>query len=304
LENCREALQEILNGGLKGCFVEMNSCEGGCVGGPSFRKRSHARLNGRIKIEKSAGCDYGCDFNIKSDLPLERTLHPTEVYKPQPSERQIMSILRKMGKRSAEDELNCGMCGYSSCREKARAVFEGKAEISMCLPFMKERAESLSDSILDLTPNAIVAVDTDLKVQQINAAACAIFGISAEEATGKPVSEILDEFDFVDMLTNEKTAMTKHAYLADRGVYLEQEFRFDKSCGTVICVMKNITQSRQRKNNLKKAKVQAANMADEIVEKQLSVVHEIAALLGETAAETQAAVHNLKATIMIDSEDD
>ena len=118
-----------------------------------------------------------------------------------------------------------------------------------------------------------------------------------------PVSEILDEFDFVEMIACEKTAMTKHSYLAQYNIYIEQEFRFDKATGIVICIMKNITQSRQRHNNVMKAKVQAANMADEIVEKQLHVVHEIAALLGETAAETKAAVHNLKETIMMDSED-
>jgi transcriptional regulator of aromatic amino acid metabolism len=196
------------------------------------------------------------------------------------------------------------MCGYSSCREKAAAVFEGKAEISMCLPFMKERAESVSGTILDITPNAIVAVDGDLHIQYINAAACKMFKTDYGEIKGSPVSAILDEFDFVDMLTSDKKSMTKHTYLPDFSVYVEQEFRYDKASGIVICVMKNITQSRQQRMGLMKAKVQAANMADEIVEKQLRAVHEIAALLGETAAETKAAVHNLKETIMMDSEDD
>jgi PAS domain S-box-containing protein len=257
-----------------------------------------------MKIADASGQCYSDDFNIESDIPLMKKFDPEELYKPKPTERQIQGILKKMGKRSKDDELNCGMCGYASCREKAIAVYEGKAEISMCLPFMKERAESLSDSILDMTPNAIIAVDADLKIQQINAAACGLFKITSEEIVGKPVAMILDEFDFVDMITSENQAMTKHAYLSEYSVYLEQEFRFDKAAGIVICVMKNITQSRQRRSNVMKAKVQAANMADEIVEKQLHVVHEIAALLGETAAETKAAVHNLKETIMMDSEDD
>ncbi len=303
IEKCRSALDEIISGGLRGCFVEMNACEGGCIGGPSFRRKKMSGLTSRLVTEKAAGDDYSSDFNIDYPYPIDRELADMSAHRRIPGEKQIQGILKKMGKLTPADELNCGMCGYSSCREKALAVYEGKAEISMCMPLMKERAETLSDSILSITPNAIIAVDMDLNISQINAAACRMFSVTPQQAAGMPVSEILDEFDFVEMIAGEKTAMTKHSYLAQYNIYIEQEFRFDKATGIVICIMKNITQSRQRHNNVMKAKVQAANMADEIVEKQLHVVHEIAALLGETAAETKAAVHNLKETIMMDSED-
>lgn len=88
------------------------------------------------------------------------------------------------------------------CREKASAVYAGKAEISMCLPYMKERAESFSNQIINITPNAILTVDMDLKVQQINKAASDIFHLEPKDIINQPVSRILDEFDFVNIITN------------------------------------------------------------------------------------------------------
>jgi diguanylate cyclase (GGDEF)-like protein len=36
-----------------------------------------------------------------------------------------------------EDELNCGACGYSTCREQAIAIYQGIADWNMCFPFQK-----------------------------------------------------------------------------------------------------------------------------------------------------------------------
>ena len=209
----------------------------------------------------------------------------------------------RMGKRSPADELNCGMCGYHSCREKAAAILAGKAEINMCLPYMSERAESFSNQILNITPNAIVAVDMDLKIQQINQAACEIFRVAAEDVLKQPVSRILDEFHFADLIMQGTEKLEKTTFLPEYNVYLSQIFLYDKESGLVVCIMKNISRDRQKKSQALTKKTQAAALADEIVDKQLRIVHEIASLLGETAAETQIAVHDLKAAIMMDDEE-
>ena len=146
----------------------MNACEGGCIGGPSFRRKKMSGLTSRLFTEKTAGDDYSSDFNIDYPYPIDREIVDMSAHRRTPGEKQIQGILKKMGKLTPADELNCGMCGYSSCREKALAVYEGKAEISMCMPLMKERAETLSDSILSITPNAIIAVDMDLNISQLN----------------------------------------------------------------------------------------------------------------------------------------
>ena len=92
----------------------------------------------------------------------------------------------------------------------------------MCMPYMKKRAESFSDKILAITPNAILAVDLDMKVQQINHAACQMFSLQVEDILGQSVSRILDEFDFVEMVANNKASMEKYNYLAEYNLYLKQ----------------------------------------------------------------------------------
>ena len=86
-----------------------------------------------------------------------------------PTEAQIQDILKKTGKTKPEDELNCGACGYSTCREKAIAVFQKKAELGMCIPFMHEKAESLSNLVMETSPNIVLIVDKDMKVLEYSA---------------------------------------------------------------------------------------------------------------------------------------
>jgi iron only hydrogenase large subunit-like protein len=304
-KDCTQAIEDICRGRVSKCFVEMSFCEGSCVGGPSFQRKNISLLTSNIEInKKSENLDYCKDFNVtfKQSLKKNYTDRETIVHE-KPSEVQISSILHKMGKYTEDDELNCGMCGYFSCREKAAAVYAGKAEISMCLPYMKERAESFSNQIINITPNAILAVDMDLKVQQINKAASDIFHLEPKDIINQPVSRILDEFDFVNIITSENTKMEKFTFLAEYNAYLSQVFIYDKSNSIIVCVMNNITAERQKRNQLMQKKIQAAAMADDIADKQLRIVHEIASLLGETAAETKIVIRDLKNIIMLEDKE-
>ena len=300
-DNCVQTINDVSKGTLKNCFIEMSMCEGSCIGGPSFRKGNYSLLSSELKVVEGACADnHTDDFNTTGKPVLAASFLSQKIIRMSPTEAQIAGILSKMGKNTIEDELNCSMCGYPSCREKAIAVFLGKAEINMCLPYMKERAESFSEKIINITPNAILTVDMNLKVQQINQSACMIFGLLPEDIVNQPVSRILDEFDFVSLITSDTARSSKYNYLADYKVYLEQTFLYDRNNSIIICIMKDITQARQKKNTAMQSKMQAAAMADDIADRQLRVVHEIAALLGETAAETKIAIHDLKETILLD----
>ena len=78
---------------------------------------------------------------------------------PCPMRRPLKIFFEKWAKNTKADELNCGSCGYDTCREKAIAVFQGKADLNMCLPFLKEKAESFSDTIIKNTPNGIIVLN-------------------------------------------------------------------------------------------------------------------------------------------------
>lgn len=196
-------------------------------------------------------------------------------------------------------------CGYRTCRDKAIAVYEGRAEISMCMPYMKERAETYSEKIINVSPEGIVTVGKKLKVRQINKAACKIFGIKdPADIIGYPVSRIMDEYDFVKMISQDETQVTDEVFLADYNVYLERIFICDPERTLFTCIMRDVTKARQRRNKIQKTKIHAADLADDIIANQLRIVHEIASLLGETAAETKVAVHDLKEAIMLDEDGD
>ena len=305
MEDCMETLRAAVDGKLTRCFIEMSACAGACVGGPAFLKREKVKAASIAAVQAAALDGTETDFEDVEPIPMESTLRKASVFRPDPSEEQLAGILKRMGKNSPSDELNCGICGYPTCREKAKAVFLGRADITMCLPYMKEKAESYSDKIVDVSPNAIISVGRDLRVKQINQAACEIFHIrKREDIIGYPVSRIMDEFDFVRMLSGDGRQIQNYTYLSDYNVYLEQVFICDEDKEIVTCIMKNVTQSRQKRNQIRQVKLRTASMADEIVEKQMRIAHEIASLLGETVAETKVAVNDLKNTILMDEDKD
>lgn len=304
-QDCARAIDDAIAGRLPNCFLEMNFCTSGCVGGPSFRRRGLSTVYSELKVRNSANTrDHNVDFQVQESLDLSRTFHSRRIRRMPPSGAQIQAVLKQMGKNSPEDELNCGMCGYSTCREKAIAVLQGRADVSMCLPYMRERAESFANKVIDILPSALLSVDMNLQIQQINKAACELFHITAEDVIGQPVSRLMDEYEFVHLISSGEESRKKRTYLTDYNLYLELVFQFDKANGVVVVTLKDITKEKAQKRQSTQAKIQAAAMADAIVDKQLRTVHEIAYLLGETAAETKSAIKDLKDTILLDESDD
>lgn len=203
-----------------------------------------------------------------------------------------------MGKNRPEDELNCGSCGYDTCREKAIAIIHGKAEISMCLPYLKEKAESFSDCIVSNTPNALIVVNDALEVQQINPAARKILNIRyASDVLGDQVVRILDPKPFLEVLGNKKSIRNRRTYLAEYNRFVEQTIIYDTTYHMLLCIMRDITEQENEREKREKLRNQTVETADNVVDKQMRIVQEIASLLGETAAETKIALTKLKESI-------
>ena len=215
-----------------------------------------------------------------------------------PTEAQISEILRQMGKYKPEQELNCGTCGYESCRAKAIAVFQGKAETSMCLPFLKDKAESFSDTIVKNTPNGLVVLNEELEVQQINSAARKIMNIrSASDVLGEQVIRILDPSVFINVLNTGRGVYDQRVFLAEYGRCVEQTVVYDNESRLLICIMRDVTDEEAEKEKKENISRQTIEVADKVVDKQMRIVQEIASLLGETAAETKIALSKLKESI-------
>ena len=298
VENCIAALRDMENGNIHHAFIEMSACVGSCIGGPVMEKYHRSPVKDYIAVSRYAGKK---DFNVVQPESIEIKKHfiPIEKKNPRPTEEEIEKVLREMGKTKPEDELNCGSCGYDTCREKAVAILQGKAEISMCLPYLKEKAESFSDCIVNNTPNGLFVLNEKLEVQQINLAARKIMNIrSASDVLGEPVVRILDPAEFLKVLETKRGLKNKRIYLAEYDKYVEQTVVYDSVYHLLICIMRDVTDEENEKEKKETISRQTVEIADNVVDKQMRIVQEIASLLGETAAETKIALTKLKESII------
>ncbi len=298
VENCISALKDIESGRIHKCFIEMSACVGSCIGGPVMEKyHNTSPIKDYVTIANYAG---ERDFEVEQPAPmdLKKNLTMIEHKLAPPSESEIMAVLRQMGKFKSSDELNCGSCGYNSCREKAIAIIHGKAEISMCLPYLKDKAESFSDTIVNNTPNGLIVLNENLEVQQINNSARKIMNIrSASDVLGEPVIRILDPAAFIQVKNSGRTIRDQRTYLAEYKKYVEQTIVYVPDSHTIIGIMRDVTDEETIKDKKSRANKHTVEVADSVIEKQMRIVQEIASLLGETAAETKIALTKLKESI-------
>ena len=296
VENCMAALHDLEQGGLDHCFIEMSACAGSCIGGPVMEKYHRTPIRDFAAVDAYAGTE---DFPTDT-LPRERIRKEMETISrklPQPSETEIFTILRQMGKNKPADELNCGSCGYNTCREKAIAIYQGKADLTMCLPYLKDRAENFSDHIINNTSNGILVLNESMEVQEINPTACSILNVRhPSDVLGEQVIRIRDPKDFLEV-KNGATVRDRRTYLAEYDKYVDETILYDASYRVLICMMRDVTEEEHQRRTKESIRQQTIETADKVVDKQMRIVQEIASLLGETAAETKIALTKLKGAI-------
>ena len=235
------------------------------------------------------GLDFRKEFMNRA--PLDRM----------PTEDQIRQILHKTGKDRPEDELNCGACGYATCREKAIAVFQGKAELNMCIPYMHEKAESLANLVMETSPNLVLIVDRDMKIKEYSAVGEKFFGKTRQEALQMYLDEFIDTTDFRWVMETRNNIHGKKVVYTDYNnlatlqniVYVEKE---DVVLATLIDITREEEQSRQDYEK----KLETIDLAQRVIHKQMMVAQEIAGLLGETTAETKTTLTKLCETLLED----
>ena len=299
IKKCMEVLENIDQ--LDGLFLEMSACDYSCVNGPSSIKNDGGCIKAIEVVRKYT--------NNTGDKPLDLSNYNVDLNKEfqadscvlrMPSEYDIKVILNKLGKFDVHDELNCGACGYPTCREKAIAVYNGLARLDMCLPFMKERAESLSNQVMSASPFGIITFDKDLNVLECNKSAKDILGITSEKIKSQPVSNFY-EMNFIasnlvvgDYVTSEKHHVDKTNKDVELSmVNLEKEH-------ISFCIIRDITQDEENAKKLLKLKQNTIDLTNSVIEKQMRAAQEIASLLGETTAETKIAIYNLRKTLLKD----
>lgn len=301
LDNVIPALEDIRSGGVEHCFIEMSACAGSCVRGPIMRRHHPSPVRDYQAVASYAGAE---DFDVEQPdlLSLVNKYRSNVLHKAKPSHTELMEILRKMGKISPDDELNCGTCGYNTCRDKAEAIYQGKAEINMCLPYLMEKSERFTDNILDNTPNGIIVVNDSYEIQQLNRAAMRMLHVhSRSDVLGEPLIRLIDPIDFINASQHGRRVKNKRDYYAEYDIYLELTIVYDKKSGNLIGIFRDVTDEESERQSKEALSRQTIETADKVVDKQMRIVQEIASLLGETAAETKIALTKLKESIANDN---
>ena len=296
-ENCIAALQDVIRGDLKSCFIEMSACSGSCIGGPAMGRNHHAPMRDFAYVDRYAPKqDFPVDMSAQTELYAEHSF--MGLHRQKPGRHAVEEVLHALGKMTPKQELNCGSCGYNTCREKAEAVVLGKADLTMCLPYLKEKAETFSGNVMENTPNGILLLDGDLQIQQINPAACALMGIEmASDAVGQPVMRYLSPELFVQVLQTKRTCKQPQLYLPQYKKYVDMTIIYDGKYHNIMCILRDVTHEAEEQARKEAASRHTIEVTDKVIEKQMRVVQEIASLLGETTAETKIALTKLKESL-------
>ena len=302
VSRCMEVLENIDT--LSGMFLEMNTCEFACINGPCI---VHKDNGGFIKATESVRTyvrnEMGREQIACDEMDYTANYRPLRRQSREPSEAEIKEILAKTGKTLPEHELNCGACGYNTCREKAWAVYNGLAELEMCVPYMRERAESMSYEIIKNSPNGILAVDSELKIVDYNAKAKEMLGITDDDIKGKYLVEYYNPVDFFSVMSDGKNLLNKKIFIDKTGKYAELSVTYLKEQKMLFGIFKDITSDESYRKIIQQVKQETVDITDKVVEKQMRVVQEIASLLGETTAETKVALVKLKNTLLSEDQD-
>ncbi|CCO07291.1 [Fe-Fe] hydrogenase large subunit C-terminal domain-containing protein [Desulforamulus hydrothermalis] len=298
LDNCIEFLKHLSRQTIVNPpkLMELWACKGGCINGPlslCLEESLFMRQRKLLEYYNSSGeCDFAIDNYKLPEIDLGRSFKNRKINLPLPSEAEIKAILARTGKHTPAQEFNCGNCGYDSCRAKAVAVYQGKAAVEMCIPYMRKRAESMSNLIISAMPNAVVVVGKNLDILEINPAAEKLFQTTASQVVGQRIFALMPATNFLKVIENGEMINATGNY-PELGI-ITQEIIFPvKGTDAVVGIFVDITSENRRKEQFELIKSQTIRQAQEVIEKQMTVAQEIAGLLGEATAETKVQLGKL-----------
>ena len=296
LSNCSELCRDMVAGSVHRCVIEMNSCENGCIKGPAVTKKGVYPYKIKLDMEEAIQ---------PSPVPVDALRHRTEginlrkrfedrsIDEPFPSEDEIREILAKTGKHRAEDELNCGACGYVSCREKAIAVYQGKAELEMCIPYLTSQAESMANLILNESPNAIIIADASQRILEYASVGERFFGVSREHALKRRLSELIDPGDYEAVQSSHHNIYGKKVYYPQYDRWTLQNIVYIPRQDSTLMTFIDITAHEKQLQQEQTTRNETIELAHNVIRNQMFTAQKIASLLGETTAETKMTLTKL-----------
>lgn len=305
IEECKEMMPYIMAGEFKHCLLEMHGCNHSCISGPGMPQDRVNIYERTSRIKRYAAhhnvqpnnADSIQDTQVQQSINLHKAFQNLKKEFKVPSETEIAAILNRIGKETPLDELNCGSCGYKTCRDKAIAVYNGIAEPYMCLPYMRQKAETLTNMIFEATPNMIIMINADLEIIEMNPAAKKFFKATKEDYLHFPIGTLLDESLFIEVKETKHSLLNQKGVIEANGGTVIQSVIWSEYHQMMLWIGNDITYDEVKVKQLQHMKIEAIDMAQQVINKQMTVAQEIASLLGETTAETKVTLTKLKRLI-------
>ena len=295
-KDCNELCRDMEAGGVNGCFIEMNMCADGCIKGPTVNDNDVYKYKVKLDMGERIPKDAPSEKDIRTlmgDLDFHKEFHGCDLGDPEPTEEQIRDILAKTGKYTAEDELNCGACGYATCRDKAIAVFQGKAELDMCIPYMHMQAESMANIVMQESPNAVIMVDRSLTILEYSRVGQKYFGIPRSKALKMKLGDIFDPSLVEQVFRTQKAVHGRKVALPKYKLMTLQNIVFIPKQDDVLITISDITPQENMLRQEYDNRRHYMGLAQEVIRKQMITAQQIASLLGETTAETKSTLSML-----------
>ena len=295
-----DEIEDVLHfiGNDRPVLVEPLFCHQGCINGPGV-KSSKSLIERKLDVIKYAD-------SIQSEIPktnldndeLHTSFKDRHIIETiEITENDIRAIHRKTGKETEADILNCGACGYPTCRDKAIAVLRGYAELEMCIPYVRKLAQQRTDKIIETSPNGIVILNEQLEILTMNPAFCKFFHCT-ESFIGNRISHLMDPEPFEKLLTQDDEvteAIINHQkfnFTAHQKMYkLKEDGESDKI--QIVGIFVDITKSITDKKKLDSLRTKTLLQAQELLDHQITMAQELAKFLGESTARGEDLVENL-----------
>ena len=201
--------------------------------------------------------------------------------------------MKKIGKHTVDDELNCGGCGYATCRDLAKALLDGDAETSMCVSYMRKIAMRKAAAMLRCMPSATVMVDSEMNILEANDAFMRmftgdmydVFKARPDGLAGAAIERIVDFADIFKTILESGKDLHKERFPVNNRLYDISAFTIEEN-EIVGAVITDVTQAETNREKI-------SQKAHEVISKNISIVQEIACLLGEHMVETETLLSSI-----------
>lgn len=305
-DSCVDLLEALKKGTLGNCCSEISICRGSCVNGPDMPvdamnpyERQH-QVREYVLSGDNATTTTGEQETTIGLSEIKRIFKRRGIRLKQPNAVTLESLLAEIGKRTPSDQLNCGACGYTTCVDKAIAAYNGLTDLHMCMPYLRQKAESFQMAVFDHSPNIICVMDEDFVIQYTNHTFEDVLNKRKIPTKGVPVYAFIENDLFGDVLATENGQISRKEAVAS----VDRIFIFNvlhlKQEKSILAILTDITAYEKDREELVRIKEKTIDACQKVIDRQMSVAQEIASLLGETTAETKVSLNKLRELVIWD----